>query len=93
MTFEIPKRPCADHQDSVSSLAFSVDGQLLASGGLDGVLKIWDTTSGDLKCTLEGPTGNIEVIFILMLLNFLLVSVVKTGNCSGSDGIQKDIWS
>ncbi|XVF29932.1 hypothetical protein REPUB_Repub16aG0013500 [Reevesia pubescens] len=47
------------HADSVSSLAFSSDGQLLASGGFDGVVKVWDT-SGNLKHTLEGPGGGIE---------------------------------
>lgn len=30
------------HEDSVSSLAFSYDGQLVASGGLDGVVQIFD---------------------------------------------------
>ncbi|TYH54824.1 hypothetical protein ES332_D09G197500v1 [Gossypium tomentosum] len=49
------------HTDSVSSLAFSHDGQLLASGGFDGLVKVWDT-SGNLKSTLEGPGGGIEWI-------------------------------
>lgn len=53
----------AGHQDSVSSLSFSTDGQLIASGSLDGVVKVWDVVKEDLKCTLEGPTGGIEVIF------------------------------
>uniref|UniRef100_A0A5B6Z278 Putative angio-associated migratory cell protein n=1 Tax=Davidia involucrata TaxID=16924 RepID=A0A5B6Z278_DAVIN len=47
------------HKDSVSSLAFSTDGQLLASGSFDGLIKVWDS-SGNLKCTLEGPGGGIE---------------------------------
>ena len=51
---------CAGHTDSVSSLAFSSDGQLLASGSFDGLVKIWDM-SGNLKRTLEGPGGGIEV--------------------------------
>ncbi|KAK6128173.1 hypothetical protein DH2020_038075 [Rehmannia glutinosa] len=51
----------AGHQDSVSSLCFSADGQLLASGSLDGVVKVWDIANGELKCTLEGPSGGIEV--------------------------------
>ncbi|CAN1199847.1 Uncharacterized WD repeat-containing protein C25H1.08c [Linum perenne] len=42
------------HTDSVTSLAFSSDGQLLASGGLDSVVKVW-YASGELKNTLEGP--------------------------------------
>ncbi|KAK2987824.1 hypothetical protein RJ640_028485 [Escallonia rubra] len=46
----------AGHKDSVSSLAFSKDGQLLACGGFDGLIQVWDIFSGNLKCTLEGRT-------------------------------------
>ena len=46
------------------SLDFSADGQLLASGSFDGFVKIWDASSGDLKGTLEGPGGGIEVHFL-----------------------------
>ncbi|KAM7531238.1 hypothetical protein LguiB_034648 [Lonicera macranthoides] len=49
------------HKDSVSSLAFSTDGQLLASGSFDGLIQVWDISSGNLKCTLEGPGSGIEV--------------------------------
>lgn len=49
-------------EDSVSSLAFSLDGKLVASGGFDGLIQVWDISSGSLKCTLEGPGGGIEVI-------------------------------
>ncbi|KAF9597358.1 hypothetical protein IFM89_017261 [Coptis chinensis] len=48
------------HRDSVTSLAFSSDGKLLASGVFDGLIQVWDITSGSLKCTLEGPGGGIE---------------------------------
>lgn len=54
----------AGHKDSVTSLAFSTDGQLLASGGFDGIVQIWDTSSGELKCTLDGPGGGIEVYLL-----------------------------
>uniref|UniRef100_A0A1J3J0N6 Angio-associated migratory cell protein n=1 Tax=Noccaea caerulescens TaxID=107243 RepID=A0A1J3J0N6_NOCCA len=50
------------HKDSVSSLAFSYDGQLLACGGLDGVVQICDASSGNLKCVLDGPGLGIEWI-------------------------------
>lgn len=49
-----------DHRDSVSSLAFSSDGQLLASGSFDKLVQVWDINS-DRKSTLEGPAGGIEV--------------------------------
>ncbi|KAF6168948.1 hypothetical protein GIB67_038445 [Kingdonia uniflora] len=50
------------HTDSVSSLAFSTDGRLLASGSFDGNIHVWDVTSGtaSLKCTIEGPKEGIE---------------------------------
>lgn len=53
--------PLAGHTDSIASLAFSHDGQLLASGGLDGIVNIWDSSTGTLKQKLEGPGEAIEV--------------------------------
>ncbi|XP_021758101.1 uncharacterized WD repeat-containing protein C25H1.08c-like [Chenopodium quinoa] len=47
------------HRDSVSCLSFSKDGQLLASGGLDACVKIWDII-GNLKCTFQGPVEDHE---------------------------------
>ncbi|KAL6318264.1 hypothetical protein AAG906_035807 [Vitis piasezkii] len=41
------------HKDSVCSLDFSADGQLLASGSFDGLVKIWDASSGDLRAHLK----------------------------------------
>ncbi|MCI09127.1 vegetative incompatibility protein HET-E-1-like, partial [Trifolium medium] len=47
------------HSDSVSCLAFSYDGQFLASGSLDRIVQIWDGY-GNLKGVLDGPKGGIE---------------------------------
>ncbi len=40
------------HEDQVSALALSPDQRLLASGSLDGSIKLWDIQSGDLLVTL-----------------------------------------
>ncbi|RVW43940.1 Angio-associated migratory cell protein [Vitis vinifera] len=66
------------YKDSVSSLHFRIDGRLLASGSFDGLVKIWDASSGDLKCTLEYPSGGIEVI--------------NHVTCSESGSIEENIW-
>ena len=71
----------------MSSLAFSSDGQLLASGGLDGLVQIWDASSGNHKCVLEGPDEGIEVnlrtefhgtnLFCWMFLSLIINHVVS----------------
>ena len=42
------------HQNIVSGLAFSPDGELLASSGPDGVARIFDVASGQQVLTLHG---------------------------------------
>jgi WD40 repeat protein len=42
------------HYGSVSSVAFSPDGQLLASGSNDMTVKLWDPSTGELRQTLKG---------------------------------------
>lgn len=50
------------HGKGVTSVAFSRDGRLLASGSSDNTIKIWDVaTKADLR-TLAGHTANIESI-------------------------------
>ena len=43
------------HTGSIYSLSFSHDGNILASGGDDNTIRLWDVASGREKATLEGP--------------------------------------
>jgi WD40 repeat protein len=46
-------RVLAGHQGAVYSLAFHPDGVHLASGGADGVIHVWDMTTGTLVKTID----------------------------------------
>lgn len=45
------------HKHNVNSIAFSPNGNTLASGSTDETIKLWDVPTGKLKTTLIGHTG------------------------------------
>ncbi|MGQ9838133.1 MAG: protein kinase domain-containing protein [Cyanobacteriota bacterium] len=49
---------------AVTALAISPDGNLLASGEDDGLVKLWDLRTGERLQTLVGHTGSIETLAI-----------------------------
>jgi len=50
------------HVGPVKQLAFSGDGTLLASGGADGVVAVWQADSGELVRRFKGHTGAITFL-------------------------------
>ena len=50
------------HGNHVSSVAFSPDGRILASGAWDGTVRLWDARTGNLIRTLSGPARNVNRI-------------------------------
>ncbi|WPJ66902.1 hypothetical protein SMAC4_14095 [Sordaria macrospora] len=50
------------HSGSVRSVAFSPDGQRLASGSGDKTIKIWDPASGSCLQTLEGHSRDVRSV-------------------------------
>jgi WD40 repeat protein len=69
------KRAASDF--SLYALAFSADGKLLAAGGLEKTIRIWDAESGELRHTIADHPG---FVFYLAFTNGnRLISVGHTG--------------
>jgi WD40 repeat protein len=68
LRFEPLRKPAYEQEkiDSITGLGFSPGGQFLASGGLDGALRIWEVASGqELFCTSEQGASITTVRFSL----------------------------
>ncbi|KAH8427824.1 WD40 repeat domain-containing protein [Aspergillus melleus] len=50
------------HLRGVSAVQFSPDASMIASGGADGAVKVWDTQSGRLIHTFEGHLAGVSTI-------------------------------
>jgi WD40 repeat protein len=57
--------PLKGHTGSVMSVAFSPDGQRLATSGIDAVVKIWDLATGQEVSNLKGHTAMVNsLVFV-----------------------------
>ena len=51
------------HLAPVTSLGFSPDGRILATGARDGTIREWDPATGRERAVLRGPPGRVDLIF------------------------------
>ncbi len=56
----LANRIVLNHPEKVNSIAASPNGRLIATGGDDGVVRVWNAVSGVLWRSLNGHTGSVE---------------------------------
>jgi WD40 repeat protein len=56
---DLNPRTLIGSQDAVNSLAFSPNGKILASGGDDAIVNLWDTATGKKVNTLRGHDASV----------------------------------
>jgi hypothetical protein len=59
VTLKPARPPLLRHTAGVRALAFSHDGKVLASGGPDRAIYLWDTTTWEARGPLQGHKGNV----------------------------------
>lgn len=75
-------QPLSGHQGWTTSVAFSPDGTQLASGDGDGVVILWDVTTGQQQAVL--PTGHSGPVWFLHFAGPVAAPRLLTGNGDGT---------
>jgi WD40 repeat protein len=57
------QRPLAGHDDDINDLAFSPDGEFLASAGNDGVINLWKASTGESSEKLPNRSSVLSLAF------------------------------
>jgi WD40 repeat protein len=73
-----PKISLQAHRGMASALAFSLDGQLIASTGSDRLIKIWDAFTGEQLQILAGHTDYVQQLLFIDDRTILSQSYDKT---------------
>lgn len=71
------------HEDSVTSVGFSFDGEMVATGGMDGRVRVWRRVKGstgwfnwEFLMSLEGPDEvNVSILSFSFALSFLELTI------------------
>jgi len=74
-------RTLSGHTDPVYSVAFSPDGELLASGSSDRTIRLWDVGTGQVVRTLSGHTDSVNS-----------VAFSPDGRLLASGSLDRTIW-
>src|SRR5262249_2786420 len=60
-----PRVTIKAHKGGITTLAFSPDGKLLATGGFDGLVKVWDPDNAQLKVRFHWQAKQITSLIFL----------------------------
>ncbi|MFN8443801.1 MAG: BTAD domain-containing putative transcriptional regulator [Caldilineaceae bacterium] len=92
----------AGHHKEVHSVAFSPDGMLVASGGIDPVIHLWESQSGKLRLVLQGHQGWVRLLHFTPDGNHLISCSndwtirlwdVRSGECLKTVKATESVWS
>lgn len=88
-----------DHKDDLTTLCFSPDGKLLASGDGSGAVRLWEVPSGKLRTRMNGSVQqNTGLAFsprgeIIAVLNNGLLQLWDVNGARAIGALRRDTWT
>lgn len=86
-------RKLGQHIGKVQAIAFSPDGDMVASGDTNGHVKLWNTCDGNLVRELEGHTGEGAVTQGVCALAFSRDHKTLVSGGEGGEGGEVRLWN
>lgn len=94
MTNDVIGNPFKGHTDSVSSIAFSIDGKLLVSGSADKTCRLWQVANQQLfRLPLEGHTRAVTSVAFHPTNADLFASGSEDWTCRLWRVLEQTLWS
>lgn len=81
------------HGWQIFGIAFSPDGQTIATASSDKTAKLWDATTGKLLATLKGHEDRLEYLSVSPKGKYLFTSTGKTWPYERYGSVEARIWN
>ena len=73
-------KPLSGLAGSISAIRFSPDGKILAAGGQDPFVQLWDVASGKELCIFSGHTEQVNAVALTRICNCLKCLAANPAN-------------
>ena len=82
--FELCSFCFSGHDDEILDVSFDYTGQYIVTGSADGSGRVYNATTHQCVCKLEGHDGEISKVYQRLICNVFSLASLKIIGCSGT---------